>query len=758
MKTLLGSIVIAVGLFILIVPLAVSNQADDTTIRIVGYTPGATPFISNLHLTATDTSVLKSIQFKILPKPGSVTRPLSATYANYYLIDRGFENQQTGDIVLPVYGLYDGYSNTITLTYRFFDGSSKQANFSVNTATFNDPCGYKNPTFLQHRSSAALSYDYFMVKGGCSGFSPAFVDTDGALRWVGTSGFSSNTSAFFDNAAYLPHDRKLYRIELDGAVTQIADYSDRVSYFHHNIDAGKFGLLLEVNTDAYYESTILEVDAHSGNVLKTWDMAAIITAAMRAGGDNPSQFVYPAPNDWFHNNSVAYNRADDSLIVSSRENFLICLDYATGSIKWILGDPTKKWYQFPSLRRFALTLTPGSLPPIGQHSVSVTFDQNIMVFDNGQNSIFEVPPGTQRFYSSARKYKLDLNARTATEVWTFDLGQNLWCPYCGSVYEDAPFNYLIDFTFVNSSLSVSRWIGLNDAGDTVFRYQYSSVPGCAVAFNALPLHLENTKFPAVGPQVLNVSTRGTVSTGDNTLINGFIITGSDPKTVVLRALGPSLGRFGVSGPLADPILRLYNSSGTLLAINDNWQTDIGATFMQQNGYAPPNPVESAILQTNLAPGAYTAVVRGNNGTQGISLAEVYEVYSPGLYSKLTNVSGRGYVGAGDNALISGFIVGEVGSGTVIVRALGPSLASFGVSNPLSDPILTIYDSKGSLIATNDNWQDSNNAIDVERKGLAPPNALESAIVLQLPAGEYTAVVRGTNGGTGNALAEVYHLH
>src|SRR5437763_12300680 len=281
MKTLLGSIVVAVGLFILIVPLAVSNQADDTTIRIVGYTAGATPFISNLHLTATDTSVLKSIQFKILPKPGSVTRPLSATYANYYLIDRGFENQQTGDIVLPVYGLYDGYSNTITLIYRFFDGSSKQANFRVNTARFNAPCGYKNPTFLQHRSSAALSYDYFMVKGGCSNFSPAIVDTDGALRWVGTAGFSSfsnNASAFFDNAVYLPNGPKLYRVELDGTVTQIGDYNNSVTFFHHNIDPGKFGVLLESNTLSYFESTIMEVDANSGSVLKTWDLAAIISA------------------------------------------------------------------------------------------------------------------------------------------------------------------------------------------------------------------------------------------------------------------------------------------------------------------------------------------------------------------------------------------------------------------------------------------------------------------------------------------------
>jgi hypothetical protein len=753
-------ITIIAGVLFAFSPLAPSNQADDTTIRIIGYTAGVTPFISNLHLIASNTSVLKSIQFKILPKPGSVTRPLSATYANYYLIDRGFENQQTGEITLPVYGLYDGYSNLVTLIYRFFDGSSKQANFTVNTASFNDPCGYKNPAFLRRRTNAPLSYDYLMVKGGCSNFSPAIVDTDGALRWVGTTGFSSNVSGFFDNGAYLPHNSQLYRMELDGAVTLIGDYSaSGISYFHHNIDTGKFGLLLEANTPSYYQSTVVEVDAHSGNLLKTWNLGSIVSAAMSAGGDDPSRFVYPAPNDWFHSNSVAYNRADDSIIVSSRENFLICLDYNSGAIKWILGDPTKKWYQFPSLRRYALTLAPGSLPPIGQHSISVTFDQNIMTFDNGQNSTFEMPPGTQRTYSSPRKYKLDLNAKTATEVWNFDLGQSLWCPYCGSVYEDAPFNYLIDFTFVDgvNNQSLSQWIGLNDAGDMVFRYQYHSAPGCTVAFNAAPIHLENTKFPAVGPRVLNLSTRGTVSTGDNTLINGFIIAGPDPKTVVLRALGPSLSRFGVSGALADPVLKLYNSSGTLIATNDNWQTNIGATFMQQNGYAPASPLESGILRANLAPGAYTAVVSGNNGSQGVSLAEVYEIYSPGLNSRLTNVSGRGFVGTGDNVLISGFIIGDVGSGTVVVRALGPSLGPRGVSQPLSDPVLKIFDSDGSLIATNDNWQDDSNAIYVRRNGLQPPNALDSAIVLHLPAGSYTAIVSGVNGATGNALVEVYDL-
>ena len=164
-------------------------------------------------------------------------------------MDRGFENQQTGEIVLPVYGLYDGYANVVSLTYRFLDGSSKQANTSIPTATFDDPCGYKNPTFLQHRTSASLSYDYFMVKGRCSNFSPAIIDTDGALRWVGTTGNSSIETTFFDNTVYLAVGPKLYRNDLDGAVTLVGDYSSLgIVNFHHNIDRGKVGIILDADT------------------------------------------------------------------------------------------------------------------------------------------------------------------------------------------------------------------------------------------------------------------------------------------------------------------------------------------------------------------------------------------------------------------------------------------------------------------------------------------------------------------------------
>jgi hypothetical protein len=490
-------------------------------------------------------------------------------------------------------------------------------------------------------------------------------------------------------------------------------------------------------------------------------MASIISAAMRAGGDDPSQFVSPTPNDWFHNNAVTYNRADDSLIVSSRENFVICIGYSNNAIKWIFGDPTKAWYQFPSLRRFALTTAPGSLPPIGQHAVSVTYDQHLMFFDNGFASSFHHPIGDGRTYSSPRKHMIDSITGVVTEVWNYEQNQSVYSPICSSVYEDAPLNYLIDFAFADSSFQTgqghAKIFGLDAADNRVFHYQYDTI-FCNTAYNSRIIHLENTKFPAVGPRVMNLSTRGSVATGDNVLINGFIVRGTDPQTVVLRALGPSLSGFGIPNALPDPVLSVYNSSGTLIATNDNWRTDPGSVFIEQNGYAPSNPVESATLQPNLAPGAYTMVVTGKNSTQGISLAEAYEIHGPGLNSRLGNVSGRGFVGTGDNVLISGFIIGDVGSATVVVRALGPSLGSFGVGQPLNDTVLTIVDSNGSVIATNDNWQDGNNAVDIQNKGLAPPNALESAIVLRLPAGAYTAIVSGANGATGNALAEVYDLH
>jgi arylsulfate sulfotransferase len=213
-----------------------------------------------------------------------------------------------------------------------------------------------------------------------------------------------------------------------------------------------------------------------------------------AGGDDPTQFVRQSPDDWFHNNSVTYRKSDNSLIVSGRENFVICLDYQTSTIKWILGDPTKKWYQFASLRKYALAVALGGVPPIGQHSVSITRDDNLLLFDNGTASDFQIPAGASRNYAAPRKYRLDLQANLARQIWSYSRNQTVYSPYCGSVYEDASLNYLIDYALVGGfKQSMAEILGLNALGKKIFDYQYPT-EGCHTTFNAIPVHLEHLVF------------------------------------------------------------------------------------------------------------------------------------------------------------------------------------------------------------------------------------------------------------------------
>ncbi|HXX41182.1 MAG TPA: aryl-sulfate sulfotransferase [Chthoniobacterales bacterium] len=470
---------------------------------MVGQSAGPTPFIANLQLSASDPTMVKSVGFTITPKPGSITRPVSVTYTADYLQNRGYFDLQTGAITLPVFGLYANYSNTVTVNSCFFDDSSEQDMVTVSTGVFTDLCGYSDPTVNQARTSdTTLSYDYILLKSNCGNDqSPVIIDTDGTVRWVGTAGLNAYASIFFRNSIYIasppPSSSNITgitRMELDGTFTFVKDYSDiGVTWSgHHNYDPGKQGILIEVNTSAWTESVIFEIDT-SGNILNTWNLAQIISDAMTAGGDDPSQFVHPAPNDWFHNNAASYRASDDSLIVSSRENFVIALDYSTGAIKWILGDPTKQWYQFPSLRRYALTLGTNSLPPIGQHAVSITSDDDLLLFDDGQNSLDHSPPGASRSYSAPRKYQLDLTNNVATEVWNYPNGESLYSGFCSSVYEDGPLNYLIDYAVADGG-STAILIGLNSTGATDFNYQYGAGTACGFAWNAIPIHLENLLF------------------------------------------------------------------------------------------------------------------------------------------------------------------------------------------------------------------------------------------------------------------------
>ena len=256
-------------------------------------------------------------------------------------------------------------------------------------------------------------------------------------------------------------------------------------------------------------------------------------------------------------------------------------------------------------------------------------------------------------------------------------------------------------------------------------------------------------------QFLNVSTRVLVGSGDNVAIAGFIVTGSEAKNVIIRAMGPSLTGAGISNALQDPMLELHDSSGALIASNDNWK-DTQQAEIQASGLAPADDRESAIVRI-LSPGAYTAIVRGKDGTGGIGLIEGYDL-GPSADSIFANISTRGFVGTGDNAMIGGLIVGGNGGGVnvVIARALGPSLSNAGVQQALQDPTLELRDQNGVLIDSNDNWKDRQQAL-IERQNLAPTDDREAALLDVLPAGAYTAIVRGKNDATGVALVEFYNI-
>jgi hypothetical protein len=265
-----------------------------------------------------------------------------------------------------------------------------------------------------------------------------------------------------------------------------------------------------------------------------------------------------------------------------------------------------------------------------------------------------------------------------------------------------------------------------------------------------------TPTPGSSPSHLaNISTRIKVGLGDNVLIGGFIINGSQSKKVILRAIGPSLAASGVANVLADPVLELHDSGG-VIGFNDDWQSGSQAGEIAASGFAPSDPRESAIIAT-LSPGSYTAVLSGAGNGQGIGLVEAYELDANG--TRLVNISTRGRVGLSDEVMIGGFIVQGGNAKRVIVRALGPSLATGPnpVADALADPVLELRDGSGALMALNDNWINSPQYAEIIASTVPPPNTMESAIIATCGPGNYTAIVSGVNNTSGVGLVEVYDL-
>jgi hypothetical protein len=266
-----------------------------------------------------------------------------------------------------------------------------------------------------------------------------------------------------------------------------------------------------------------------------------------------------------------------------------------------------------------------------------------------------------------------------------------------------------------------------------------------------PLHRPVAAIIPAPHTLANLSTRAFVSNGDEAAIGGFIVQGDKAKTVVLRATGPWLALSGLKGAMADPTLDLYRSDGTLVESNDNWNSHRDAILA--TGVQPQDEHEPAIV-VSLPPDSYTAVVSSADGRPGVALVELYDLEPTS--SRVANISTRANVGAGDNVMIGGFIIGGDQLTKVIVRAIGPSLGSAGVSGALADPVLELHNLNGSLLAQNDNWQ-TDQAQEITASGVAPTDGRESAIVQTLQPGGYTAIVRGANGTSGVGLVEVYNL-
>jgi arylsulfate sulfotransferase len=476
--------------------------ADSTDIVVDLADVGLTPFIAVAELQGSALAGATSFTFTVTPKPGRASKPASATYGIEYLLRRGYAVEGEDKVRLPIFGLYAGYTNVVDVEVRFEDDSATTQSLAVATAPYVDPTGiYASPHVLKARGNGdALGFDFFYIKSNLG--TPIVIDSDGEVRWVGV-GVSKSGSSIFSENGFLVGDAastKFTRLELDGTSSTGALGNDTYTNFHHNIDSGKTGVLVEVDTTSagnrQVENVLAEVDV-AGVVLAEWDFGALLTTYMLEQGDDPSSWIRPGV-DWFHMNAAVYDPRDDSIVASSRENFVLKVDYTTGALRWILGDPTKYWHSFASLRAKSLTLVGDGLFPIGQHAVSIAPDGNLLLFNDGLASIAANQPagvalGETRGYSAVSSYTIDEAAFTAQEAWRFDHERSIYSDICSSAYETADGSVLANYA-VAELRTKARLMGLDSARAVVFDFEYPT-SGCNTSWNAQPIPFEALSFP-----------------------------------------------------------------------------------------------------------------------------------------------------------------------------------------------------------------------------------------------------------------------
>ena len=474
------------------------SQAERAGIGAIDQAAGATPFVAQLSYSLDNFADLDSVHYTTAGRPGSHSRPVAVTYDHAWLGRRAAWDASGKRIAFPVFGLYASHRNELTLTTRFRDGSTHVAQVAVATGPYTGPATvYATPEVRTARGATSPGVEYMLIKNGVT--TPVILDSDGQMRWAGNAPGNSFSSLFGDDAFYVGDQDAplLHQVDVDGSVRSSRLDDPRFTNFHHELARGKTGFLAELDALVggveLVESILAEIDI-SGRVLKEWDLGQIFRAAMRAGGDNPDNFVRDGI-DWFHMNSAIYDAHDNALLISSRENFVVKLDYETGAIRWLLGDTSKHWYvNYPSLRALALRVTEGKAP-IGQHSLSVTPDRELLLFNNGlasANQPVGAPVGENRSYSTPSRYAIDEEARTAREVWTWDADRELLSDICSSAYEGAPDQYLVAYSSLEQRTQ-ARLVAVDGAGQIAFDYVYPSA-ACTTVFIAQPFRLEDLRL------------------------------------------------------------------------------------------------------------------------------------------------------------------------------------------------------------------------------------------------------------------------
>lgn len=479
-----------------------AEQLDyDPTTQVIEDDIHASVFISALDLIGLDTSKIKNISFNIKTKEGNHAKSVSATYDWHYLSNNSLYDTTSNRIQIPIFGLYSNYLNELTISIQFTDNSTYSFKKTIATAAYVDSIGIYDNVGISIKPSATPTYSYFYLKG--SKKSPIIMDIDGEVRWDADIIKISASSTFIDNSFLIGNskNKKIDSINLYGRSSSLnieGSVMGSDAYFHHNIDPGKQGILIELDgtTDGALkiESFLSEIDS-SGKVIKEWDLGRIFSEYMLQEGDDPSNFVRDGL-DWFHMNAATYDPADDTLVISSRENFVVKLDYATGKLIWLLGDETKHWYTYPSLQKIALSLSYGQTP-IGQHAVSMTKDGKLMLFNNGRRS-FNNPAGTPAGIDLATSqtaiFAIDNQNKTAQVAWSFDDG--IYSDICSSIYEDklaAQGDFLINYAAADNRTRVVIQ-GINKDKQKLFEFTYPSPTPCATSWNAIQIPLENIHF------------------------------------------------------------------------------------------------------------------------------------------------------------------------------------------------------------------------------------------------------------------------